>query len=154
MGLRVAPGARRTILAMCVATQFVLLYVSSSALAGSPAFLFRARPPVYQLVSFVAALVGIAIFMLPAVIGLFCLRWQAALVLALLPWWLAVIAHAGTFLRPSLGGKPSLDHPFWLDPARVGTLLPSLALFAGLGALGWLAGVALASLEARDAPAE
>ena len=154
MGLHVAPGARRTILAVCVTAQFVLLYLSSSAaLAGSPAFLFRAPLPVYQFVSVVAALVGIAIFVLPSITGLFCRRWQAAILLALLPWWLAVIAHAGTFLRPYFGGIPSLDHPFWLDPARVGPLLLSLALFAGLGALGWLAGVALASREARDAPA-
>ncbi len=65
-----------------------------------------------------------------------------------------MIAHARTFLRPYFDSVPSLDHSFWLEPTPVGPLLLSLALFAGLAALGWLAGVALASLEARDAPAE
>src|SRR5215469_11864113 len=111
MGVRIAPRARRIILIVCTAIQFVLLYLSTSALSGYPGVLYGARFAVSQLVSLVAALVGIAIFVLPSVVGLFCRRWQEALVLALLPWWLAVIAHAGTFLGPYFGGVPSLDHP-------------------------------------------
>lgn len=89
--------------------------------------------------------------MLPSIVGLLCIRWQSALALALLPWWLTVIAHAGTFLRPSFGGVPSLNVSFWLDAARVAPMLLSLALFAALGALGWLAGIAI---MARETPAQ
>lgn len=147
MGLRIALRTRRIALIVCIAIQFVLLYLSSSVLAGYPGYFYGGRFVASQLVSLVAAVVGIAIFVLPSIIGLLCRRWQEALVLALLPWWLTVIAHAGTFLGPYFVGAPTLDHPFWLDPARVGLLLLSLALFAALGVLGWFAGAALAARQ-------
>lgn len=149
MGLRIAPGTRRIVLIVCVVLQFVLLYLGSSALLGRGVF-YVAGQPVYPLFSLLAALASIAIFVLPSVIGLFCRRWQTALVLALLPWWLTVIAHAGTFFGPRFGGGPIFAAPFWLDSALLGVLLLSLALFAALGALGWLAGVAWASRAAPE----
>jgi len=55
-----------------------------------------------------------------------------------------VIAHAGTLLTPfiGLGGIAQggrFDAPFWLSAAHLPLLLASLALFAALGILGWLA---------------
>ncbi len=64
--------------------------------------------------------------------------------LAILPWWIVVIAHAGTLLTPyiGLGGSAPggrFDAPFWLSVTHLPLLLASLALFAELGILGWLA---------------
>lgn len=145
MGFHITPRARRIALIVCVALQAVLLYLSASALGSHPGYLYgaRFRFPVYPLVPLLAALVGIAIFVLPSIIGLLCMRWQAALPLAVLPWWLTVIAHAGAFLGLSFDGGPALDAAFWLDAARIVPMLLSLALFATLGALGWLAGLSL-----------
>lgn len=143
MGFHIAPRARRIALIVCVALQAVLLYLSASALGGYPRGPIGFGYPMFHLVAGVAALVGIAIFVLPSIIGLLCVRWQAALVLAVLPWWLAVIAHAGTFLGLSFGAGPALDAAFWLNGGRVAPMLLSLAFFAALGALGWLAGISL-----------
>jgi len=97
-----------------------------------------------RFVPLIAAIFGIAIFALPTVIGAFSRTWRGALVLAVLPWWIAVIAHAGTLLTPfiGLGGIAQggrFDAPFWLSAAHLPLLLASLALFAALGILGWLA---------------
>ena len=90
-----------------------------------------------------AALFGVAMFALPAIVGAFSHSWQSTVVLAALPWFIAVIAHAGTLLAPyvglgsnATGGR--FDLPFWLNATHL-VLLASLALFAALGTLGWLA---------------
>ena len=92
----------------------------------------------------IAALFGVAMFALPSVIGAFSHTWRSALVLPTLPWWIAVIAHAGTLLSPYIGlaGNAQggrFDAPFWLSAIHLPLLLASLALFAALGILGWLA---------------
>ncbi len=56
-----------------------------------------------RLVPLIAAVFGVAMFALPSVIGAFSRSWRSALVLATLPWWIAVIAHAGTLLSPYIG---------------------------------------------------
>ena len=97
-----------------------------------------------RFVPLIAALFGIAMFALPSVIGAFSRSWRSALVLSVLPWWIAVIAHAGMLLTPyiGLGGNAQggrFDAPFWLSSAHLPLLLASLALFAALGVFGWLA---------------
>jgi hypothetical protein len=104
-----------------------------------------------RFVPLMAALFGIAMFALPAVvIGAISRSWRSALVLAVLPWWIAVIAHAGMLLTPYIGlasyaqgGR--FDAPFWLSASHLPVLLSSLALFAALGWLGWQARRALAA---------
>lgn len=75
--------------------------------------------------------VAAAFYVLPAMIGLLCRRWQAAIVLATLPAWfdLGLFAVAAA----------SRVGPFYLatDPHAVSTV-GTLELFAVLGALGWL----------------
>ncbi len=98
-----------------------------------------------RFVPLIAALFGIAMFALPSVSGVFSrTSGGARCVLATLPWWIAVIAHAGTLLSPyfglagnAQGGR--FDAPFWLSASHLPLLLASLALFAALGILGWLA---------------
>jgi hypothetical protein len=96
-----------------------------------------------RLVPLTIALFGIATFALPAIIGVFSRTWRSALVLAVLPWWIAIIAQAGTLLTPYIGlaasGRGRIDAPFWLSASELPLLLGSLALFAALGYLGWLA---------------
>lgn len=129
------------------AVQTILLYLTTSSLI--------ALNTIYgcsslcgtggqRLVPLIAAVFGIAMFALPSVIGVFSRSWRSALVLAALPWWIAVIAHAGTLLSPYIGlGNNAqggrFDAPFWLSANHLPLLLASLALFAALGILGWLA---------------
>ena len=129
------------------AAQTILLYLTTSSL--------DALNTVYgcsslcgtggqRLVPWIAAVFGVAMFALPSVIGAFSRTWRSALVLAVLPWWIAVIAHAGTLLSPYIGlaGNAQggrFDTPFWLSASHLPLLLASLALFAALGILGWLA---------------
>jgi hypothetical protein len=97
-----------------------------------------------RFVPLIAALFGIAMFALPTIIGAFSRSWRSALVLAVAPWWIVVIAHAGTLLTPyiGLGGDAQsgrFDAPFWLSATQLPLLLASLATFAALGVFGWLA---------------
>ncbi len=130
-----------------VAVQTLLLYLTTgvlpivgtiygcSLLCGTGAERF---------VGVIAALIGAAMFALPTLIGVFSRSWRSALVLAALPWWIVVLAHAGTLLSPYIGLAANgpggrFDGPFWLNPTRLTLLLASLALFLALGILGWLA---------------
>lgn len=84
---------------------------------------------------------GLCVFIVPMLIGIACQAWSAAVALAVLPWWLAVILHARTLLTPYIGlGQTSgrFDDPFWISPEHLAPILMSFALFTGLGALGWL----------------
>ncbi|MFI5274171.1 MAG: hypothetical protein ACHQ4H_14140 [Ktedonobacterales bacterium] len=144
------PRARHIVLAVCVLAQAVLLYAVSSPLASS-GLLYGCLPgrgcAGAGFVPSLAALLGIIMFVLPSLIGALCLRWRAAISLAVAPWWLVVIVHGGTSLRPfiGLGGNGgSFGAVFWLDPTRTVALLLPLLLFAALGALGWLAATGLA----------
>jgi hypothetical protein len=83
-------------------------------------------------------------YVLPAVIGALCRRWQVAVVLATLPAWLDLaifaVATAGRYGPFNLAGDKS--------SSTIGTL----ELFAVLGALGWLArSAALLTLSDRRA---
>jgi hypothetical protein len=88
-------------------------------------------------------------YVLPALTGLLCQRWQVAVVLATLPAWLDLGAFAVAAAQ-RIG-------PFYLavEPHAVSTV-GTLELFAVLGALGWLARQpllgALAALRGRSRP--
>jgi hypothetical protein len=88
-------------------------------------------------------------YVLPALTGLLCQRWQVAVVLATLPAWLDLGAFAVAAAQ-RIG-------PFYLavEPHAVSTV-GTLELFAVLGALGWLARQpllgALAVLRGRSHP--
>ena len=133
-----------------VALQTILLYLTTSASSVLNAVYGCSSlcgTGSQRFVPLIAALFGVAMFALPAIIGVFSRSWQSAIVLAALPWWIAVIAHAGTLLAPYIGlganaaggSGGRFDAPFWLNAAHLPLLLASLALFTSLGALGWLA---------------
>lgn len=129
------------------AVQTILLYLTTSSLPILNTVYgcsFLCGTDGQRFVPLIAALFGVAMFALPSVIGAFSRTWRSALVLAALPWGIAVIAHAGTLLSPyiGLGGNAQggrFDAPFWLSAGHLPLLLASLALFAALGLLGWLA---------------
>jgi hypothetical protein len=81
-------------------------------------------------------------YVLPALTGALCRRWQAAVVLATLPAWLDLGAFASA-AATRIG-------PFYLatEPHAVSTV-GTLELFAVLGALGWLTRTALFGLLGR-----
>lgn len=93
----------------------------------------------------IVTLFGIAMFVLPALIGMLSHTWKAAILLASAPWWAAVIVHSRSLLTPYIGLGASFgrfDAPFWLDISHAAQILVPLVLFATLGWLGWLAGSA------------
>lgn len=125
--------------------QTMLLYLTTSAtpilntIYGDS---LLSRVDAQRYVPLIATLFGIAMFALPGIIGFVSRSWRSALVLAVIPWWLVVIAHAGTLLTPYIGLSGSggrFDPPFWLSASHLPLLLASLALFAALGYLGHLA---------------
>ncbi len=145
--------SRRAVLVAVVVLQAALLYASTSALARRGALYgcgFLCGTGGQDFILPIAAGVAVAMFVLPSLIGLLCRSWQGAIVFALLPWWLAVVAHAGTLLRPyiGLGGTGGrFDPPFWVVPDKLVLLVTSLALFGALGWLGWAARHSLTELD-------
>lgn len=144
----------RIVLLVLALVQTVLLFLTAST--SESGSLYGCASPcgtvALPTTPFLAVLMGIAIFVLPAVIGALCDTWPGALTLATLPWWLAAIASSGSLLAspalfvPATKGHPAASHftaPFWLDAAHLVPLLLSLLLFAALGGLGWLAGQTL-----------
>jgi hypothetical protein len=104
----------------------------------------------------IAVFFGMLMLVLPLVMGALSESWQAAVAFAILPWFPAVLIGSNTVLAPTntvtvtpgaRGALPTTNShfgpPFWLDSAHVPTLAFSLALFALLGFLGWVAGQAL-----------
>ena len=89
-----------------------------------------------------APLVAGAFYILPALTGTLCQRWQVAIVLATLPAWLDL----GVFAVAAAGHIG----PFYLviDPHAVSTV-GTLELFAVLGALGWLTRASLSGMLIR-----
>ena len=79
---------------------------------------------------------SIVAFILPTAIGALARSWQGAIALAVSPWWLVIVLHAGTLLHAT---ETSPYQPTWLYLGNAASLLVSLALFMALGFLGWLA---------------
>lgn len=87
-------------------------------------------------------IVAALFYILPAVTGALCRRWQAAVVLASLPAWLDLGAFA-------IAAATRIG-PFYLatEPHAVSTV-GTLELFAVLGALGWLSRTAAFGMVRR-----
>jgi hypothetical protein len=86
---------------------------------------------------------NIGTFILPSLLGALARSWQAAIALAVVPWWATLLLHAGTLPHAesgfgTLSGQQGL--PAWLSESHALMLLFSFAAFALLGWLGWLAG--------------
>lgn len=79
---------------------------------------------------------SIVAFILPSAIGALARIWRSAIALAVAPWWLVLVLHAGTLLQVT---EASPYQPTWLALSNAASLLISLALFMVLGFLGWLA---------------
>jgi hypothetical protein len=146
----------RSALIMLILAQTALLYLTASSVAGNGTLygcsLLCGQSGASTVLPLVATKFGAAVFALPAIIGALCEGWQSAVALATAPCWLAVLAHSRTLLAPYIGlsgGGGRFDPPFWLDPTRLSWLVPSFALFAILGWLGWLTRRALRDELAR-----
>ena len=122
-----------------VAIQAALLYISASSILAP-------TTDSGSVGAYVA--IGLATFIVAPGIGVAARTWQGAIVFAALAWWAAVLAHAGHLLRPA-PGVPAGYVPYWLIPNLILDLLASLALFAALAWVGWLAGRALRGELAR-----
>ncbi len=143
-----AANRTRWVLAVLVLGQAILLYLTASSWAshgtlyGCSVLCGTAQHALRLL----AALFGVAMFVLPILIGALSRTWQNALALAAAPWCAAVIGHAGSLLTPTINvaANPGpygglFGTPFWLNPQHITTLILSFVLFLGLGGLGWLA---------------
>ncbi len=146
------PGdTNRLVLLGLALLQALLLYLTASS-AATNGSLYGCSTPcganAQPTTPWIAILISLAIFILPAVIGALTRTWQEAVGLAALPWGLAVIFQAKALLAPTASVIPAthalpaasqFSAPFWLDAARLTPLLWSLVLFAALGWIGWFA---------------
>lgn len=143
------------VLLALMAVQFALLAFSSASMAARNIFYgcsILCNTGSRSVVPLIVTLFGIAMFVLPTIIGMLAHTWKAAILLASAPWWVAVIVHGRSLLTPYIGlGASSgrFDAPFWLDLSHAAQVLVPLALFAALGWLGWLAGSTWRSERAR-----
>jgi hypothetical protein len=81
-------------------------------------------------------------YLLPALTGSLCRRWQAAIVLATLPAWVDL----GLFAVAAAARVG----PFYLvQEAQAGGTVSTLEMFAALGVFGWLAQYALVGVVKR-----
>ncbi len=160
MRLRVKrPGGVHPAALVMALVQTLLLAATASSLAtggglyGCVSACGTAAEPVTP---FLAVALGVAMLVLPLLIGAFCADWRLSVGLAVLPVFPALLIASSTVLaptntivppQPAKGTQPAVpyptshfDPPFWLDPARLTPLFFALALFALLGWLGWVAG--------------
>ena len=142
-GLLRLPVARlpivwRALMGVTVASETLLLLI---ALVPQSIWASRGYPS-GPIPDALVPLVAGAFYVLPALTGALCRRWQLAVVLATLPAWLDLGIFAIAAAR-HIG-------PFYLvqDPHAESTV-GTLELFAVLGALGWLARTSLLGLLAR-----
>ena len=138
LALLKALGIRRAALGASVLSEIILLLI---ALVPQSVWATHGYPngPIPHVL---APLVAGAFYVLPALTGALCQRWQVAIVLATLPAWIDL----GMFAIAAAGRIG----PFYLviDPHAVSTV-GTLELFAVLGALGWLARTTLLGVLAR-----
>jgi hypothetical protein len=160
LNLRVKRPGRVPLAALVVAVIQTLLLAATASSLGTGGGLYGctsacgtadepATPPI-------AIAIGIAMLILPLIIGALCQDWRLSVGLAVLPVIPAFIIASNTLLtttntivppQPAKGTQPAVPYPtshfsppFWLDPAHLTPLLFSLALFALLGWLGWVVG--------------
>ena len=91
--------------------------------------------------------ISVAAFVLPTVVGFLCQRFEAAIVLAVLPFWTMVLIYVGVY-------APVYN----TDLLQLGTLAGPVAgssfLLAGLGLLGWMVRRAVVARGASAVKAE
>ena len=88
----------------------------------------------------ISTALAVVTFALPSVLGWLARSWAGAIGLALLPWWLTIILHAGTMLRArsGIGGFGlAFGTPAWLTASHGFSLLFTFLVFAVLGLVGW-----------------
>lgn len=133
-----AVRARRVALLALMALELVLLYLLTAGIFFRLT-LNQGRSPIGSYALSHMLLVGlpsVLAFILPSAIGALARSWQSAIALAVAPWWLVLVLHAGMLLEAT---ATSPYQPEWLSPSIAALLLISLALFMVLGFLGWLA---------------
>jgi len=130
--------ARRSVLLALMALELALLYL----LTAGDLFHLTINQGLSPFGSFyrtqllLVGLPSIVVFILPSAIGALAHTWQGAIALAVAPWWLVIILHAGTLLHATAADP---NQPAWLALNNAALLLISLGLFGALGFLGWLA---------------
>ncbi len=91
--------------------------------------------------------ISITAYVLPTVVGFLCQRFEAAIVLAVLPFWTMVLIYVGVY-------APVYN----TDLLQLGTLAGPVAgssfLLAGLGLLGWMVRRAVVARGASAVKAE
>ena len=129
---------RRFTLLGLIALELVLLYLLTAGILFrftlNQSGLLMGGNALTQLV--LVGLPSIVAFILPSAIGALARSWQGAIALAVSPWWLVIVLHAGTLLHAT---ETSPYQPTWLYFGNAASLLVSLALFMALGFLCWLA---------------
>jgi hypothetical protein len=90
-------------------------------------------------------IVSVAVFVLPTVIGLLARRFEAAILLAVLPFWLIAVVYLARYAPPW-----NLDL-FSLGPLA-GRVAAATFLLGGLGFLGWLLRRALFGAKSTSTP--
>ncbi len=133
-----AVRAPRILLLGLLILQTILLYLLTSGIVARLA-LNRGQAPfgsdsLSQLL--LVGLPSMLTFILPSMLSALAPSWQSALALAVAPWWLVILVHAGTLLNATW---TTLSQPAWLSVNTAVSLLISLTLFMLLGFLGWLA---------------
>ena len=91
-------------------------------------------------------IVSVAAFVLPTLVGLLARRFEAAIVLAVLPFWLIAVVYLAIFATP-----------WTIDLFSLGVLVGRAAgatfLLGSLGLLGWLLRRALFGAKSTSMPA-
>ncbi|GHO84466.1 hypothetical protein [Dictyobacter formicarum] len=80
----------------------------------------------------IAPIITLLLYLLPGVIGFSCQHWQKALLLATIPAWLGL----GIFL---VAATFKVGAFYMMATDHITANVSLLELFAGLGAIGWLA---------------
>jgi hypothetical protein len=91
-------------------------------------------------------IVSVAVFVLPTVVGLLARRFEAAILLAVLPFWLIAVVYLARYAPPW-----NVDL-FSLGPLA-GRAADATLLLGGLGFLGWLLRRALFGAKSTSMPA-
>ena len=90
-------------------------------------------------------IVSVAVFVLPTVVGLLARRFEAAILLAVLPFWLIAVVYLARYAPPW-----NVDL-FSLGPLA-GRVAAATFLVGGLGYLGWLLRRALFGAKSTSMP--
>lgn len=89
-----------------------------------------------------ARVISLAVFVLPTLVGLLSQRFEAAIVLAVLPFWTTVLIYVGVY-------APIYNTDLVQLGALIGPVAGSSFMLGGLGLFGWL--IRRASMGAKAA---